>query len=258
MIICLQSYRDGTLKYLDEPTEFKPHRRTAPKLDILSHYEARGYELTWYKKIVARGSNEPYVGGCTNNLVWRSKRPKIWNRPVPYAIEVKPDSAIIGKGVPQGGTDPLMWMDRKYGVTLAHINARRGKALVIKTRSDLIANDEYMGALDRQHHSIFIHVFSEDDQITQLLEPGAPSVKRRMLAYQKLKAAGFKVYLVHDKVRTSSNLSHERLRKINSFTYATDRFNFINLTPRALFEIDSATGIRLRVSDVELAGKVSQ
>lgn len=150
---------------------------------------------------------EPYQNGDVHDIQWGNnhvyKEKGVWNAPfpVPTEIDVKKVGGVLGKGVETGsGPDPFMWMDRKYKTGLNALKAHKGLPLEINTRSDLIAHDQYIEHLDPKNHVINIHFMSDNDDINRKLEPGAPSVKRRMRAAKKLMDEGFKVNLIHNKL----------------------------------------------------------
>lgn len=193
-------------------------RMKAGNPSLLETYRAR-FGPTWNKSGVGKfiehhhthGHDEPYVGGDSANVAWRTiegdKSPKYkgkarWNDPHPFAVpadKVK-HGGTIGKGVSQGGPDPLSWMEMKYGTTKQVIQDAKDKPLTIHTRSDLIAHDDYMQHLTPGKHKIHMHLFSSNEQVNRMLEPGAPSINRRMEAAKKLRDAGHDVTLVHDRI----------------------------------------------------------
>lgn len=148
-------------------------------------------------------SDEPYHNGCAHNLKnspIMKKMPKLggWNRPMPFPSVVRDDVSEIGKNTLKGDSDPCAWMDQKYMVTLRHITKRQGRPLIINTRSDLIATDKYMSQLDKKNHviNIFIPKWLDGSDLRDL-EPGAPSLERRLKAAGKLRDAGYTVNLVY-------------------------------------------------------------
>lgn len=180
-------------------------RPPAPTLDTFERYQQRikqrfGPKLPKFlTKAWRRQWDEPYRFGCVHNIQYRDpavcKGP--WNRPMPFGMRMDPDVDEIGKDVRRGGTDPLMWMDRKHGITRDFIRRRSGKALLIHTRSDLIAHDDYLSALDRENHEVIIYITGATDPEVRVAEPGAPSNKRRLKAVEKLQAHGISVRAVY-------------------------------------------------------------
>ena len=90
-------------------------------------------------------------------------------------------------------SDSFMFIDKKYQVTqeLLKILNYYDYPYIIFTRSDLISHDEYMELLRPDLCSIQMSIASIDDAMNRLIEPGAPSAKRRLLALQKLVRNGF-------------------------------------------------------------------
>jgi len=61
----------------------------------------------------------------------------------------------------------------------------------IITHSDLIGRDDYIALLRKDLCSVQFSIPSTNDGLNKLLEPGAPSAKRRLVAAKKLSQAGF-------------------------------------------------------------------
>lgn len=140
--------------------------------------------------------SEPYMFGDTSNCLWRKQIKGSWNEPIPFPCFMDQSTSVIGKGVKDGLTDPLAWMDQKYKHSLAFIQSKHGEKLEINTRSDLIATEEYLNALDKENHSIKIYVLNSTEHLNRILQPGAPSIKRLLTAYERLKSLGFRVSLI--------------------------------------------------------------
>ena len=90
-------------------------------------------------------------------------------------------------------SDSFMWMDRKYKVTqeLLKILKFYNYPNIIFTRSDLIAHDDYIELMDANLTSIQFSICGTNEKITKTLEPGAPSIARRLTALKKLNEEGF-------------------------------------------------------------------
>jgi DNA repair photolyase len=84
-------------------------------------------------------------------------------------------------------------MDKKYGVTLELLKILRfyNYPYIIFTRSDLVADDEYMREMDPHLVSIQMPLSSMHQELTCQLEPGAPAPSKRLKALQKLAEHGF-------------------------------------------------------------------
>jgi len=148
---------------------------------------------------------------------------------------------ILGKNVSKGGTDPLMFMDRKYKLTYNIIKKHNGMQLRINTSSDLIGHDDYINILDKENHSIFIYYSTCDDAIGKLTEPGTPSFKRRLKAYRKLLDLGYNVQLVHinfSNLETSEDIN-------NSGGYNTLKIN-IKLSQPIINRMAETTGEKIK------------
>lgn len=177
--------------------------------------------IDWYEqvkeKLIARfGENQPrllrvamardwiapYRFGCFHDISYKGAkrhaaiRRSEWNRPHPFPTRVKDDVSLLGENV-ELGADPLPWVDIKYQTCLNHIRARNGRELVIRTRSDLIAEDKYVEAIDKINHRIeIILTVGVSNEVVRQFEPGAPSNKRRIEAFDKLKNLGYRVSLI--------------------------------------------------------------
>jgi len=160
-----------------------------------------GSEKAKVKKLMEKVHDEPYSGLNLHNNVWsdvETGKDLILHKNTP---DLK---GTLGKDVPKGGVDPFIWSDAKYSISKNLLLKHKGKPLTINTRSDLIAHDDYMDALDITNHKINMHILSAQDQgndlykATRHLEPGAPSLGRRLKAIKKLADAGFKVTVMVD------------------------------------------------------------
>ena len=130
---------------------------------------------------------------------------KMWNTDDPAVADIgkieKQIEKIKREGkiktVRLGGmTDCFMPMERAFGVThetIGMLNAA-GIGYLIVTKSDMVAEDEYMDILDKDMAHIQITVTTTDDELSKTYEKAVvPS--RRIKAIEKLQAAGFDVQL---------------------------------------------------------------
>jgi hypothetical protein len=190
------------------------------------------------------GSDEPYQLGDTHNVQWGVGRPMVWNRPMPIPGKVDNLFGVLGKGVPLGnGADPFMWMDHKLGVTKRLLQEHADQPLQIHTRSDLIGHDDYLKHL-KKHHVVYMHVPSMDEEVTRQIEPGAPSVSRRLTAAKKLKDHGIRVHIVHDKF-TNDDI-HPVLKQANAEVRVPGFRKIesnIKLPPEAVERVHQAMGL---------------
>lgn len=197
------------------------------------------------------GHDEPYAFGDIHNVVHGSIRHDkhhegMWNRPMPMPMRVNLEKlgGHLGKRVAQGGSDPLAWMDQKYGATKQVLDAHKNKPLKISTRSDLIGHNDYIDMLNPKKHSVEIHVFGDNEGYNRVLEPGAPSFKRRMKAAQKLRAAGIPVTIVHDKLPFKSTEAPDfnTINELKSMGFPIKE-NPLKISDKQLKNMSKVTGI---------------
>jgi hypothetical protein len=152
-----------------------------------------------------------YVGYCvqyTGSDVDRSEFPF----PVP---NYKSNATILGRGILDGKeADSFMHMDKKYQVTFKKLY----KIKVIYTRSDLVAHDDYIKHYNKNIsiNIIYSEIEKTDDAYTDFGNwSGCPSYKRRVKAYEKLKALGFKVKMLsEEQFKRKIKLSVDTLQQI--------------------------------------------
>lgn len=91
-------------------------------------------------------------------------------------------------------TDPVPWMDQKYGVTKQLIKKHQDQSipLTINTSSDLIAHDDYINAMPKDT-TVRMHLLTDNEQTNRALFPGNPSRKRQQQAVEKLRSVGVNV-----------------------------------------------------------------
>jgi hypothetical protein len=138
--------------------------------------------------------NKPFPMPADISILWRALYNAFeTNRSSKYREFFKDTTVILGLY-----SDPFMFLDRKYKITQETIEMLEhyGVSYIIRTRSDLVAHDEYMDAFTNYNcERIEIRVDRTDDQMNKLIEAGAPSSLRRLKAAQKLSKRGFKVYI---------------------------------------------------------------
>lgn len=153
-----------------------------------------------------------YIGYCTQytgNDVDRSEFPF----PCP---NYKSKSTILGLGILDGKeADSFIHMDRKYKVTMDRLS----RIKVIYTRSDLIAHDDYIELLNKNVSINIVYGKFEimDDGILskETNWGGCPSYKRRLKAFDKLKALGFKVKMLsEEQFKRKLKLSVDTMQQI--------------------------------------------
>ena len=158
---------------------------------------------------------DSYGRGCFHNCLYCYAKEqlyahKYWNEPMPFPVnlaevrkvfytvfETNKETKwrhILEKKVPLrigSMSDSFMWIDKKFGITKELLNILNFYKYphVIFTRSDLIAESEYLNLLDPKLCSVQFSISGGNDKLTKLLEPGAPSVQRRLAALSKLSEA---------------------------------------------------------------------
>ena len=159
---------------------------------------------------------DTYGRGCIHNCAYCYAKSylsirRYWNEPIPYPIDIAAIRHIFAtvfetskrnkfrwileKRVPLrigSMSDAFMWMDQKYRVTYALLNILKfyQYPYIIFTRSDLVADDDYMQAMEPRLASVQMSISSINPALTRRIEPGAPAPERRLKALQKLATHG--------------------------------------------------------------------
>lgn len=142
----------------------------------------------------------------------------LWNPLNPRVADIKKIEKQINKIEPGsivrlgGMTDCLQAVENIYKVTyqtIKFLNKRRIHYLIV-TKSDMIANNEYLEILDKELAHIQISITSTDDKIALQYEK-APRTSRRISAIEKLYKMGYDVQL-----------------RLSPFIYELIDFNIIN------------------------------
>lgn len=158
---------------------------------------------------------DSYGRGCIHNCIYCYAKDQLtthgfWNRPMPFPVDLsevrkilytvfetdKPSKwrNILSKKIPLrigSMSDSFMHMDKKYGITkelLKMLNFYEYPHIIF-TRSDLVAADEYLALLNRDLVSVQMSMSGDNEVLHKLIEPGAPSVERRLKALKRLAAA---------------------------------------------------------------------
>ena len=174
-----------------------------PLEHLVTRYSQQPQFHEKFDDVMKQTHDEPYYG-VDRHTEFRDDKAKAVKEPIPFSmpVVVKDLKGILGKGVPQGtGADPFMWMDDKYGATKSALKANHDKKLEIHTRSDLVAHDDYIELLNPQLHTVYLHLFTEDEKVARAVEPGCPSAKRRLKAAQKLIDSGIRVVIALDMLK---------------------------------------------------------
>lgn len=148
---------------------------------------------------------------------YRPKKGERWNKPCPLPADLRAIDAYLktkkGETVQLGyKSDPFQWLDMKYGNTKATLELanKYGVTLVLNTMSDLVAHDEYFELVVAGGHvvKVMMGYIGETEEESRRNSPGAPSLKRRELAIEKLEAIGAKVERVYKKRKASTKSKH--------------------------------------------------
>jgi hypothetical protein len=130
---------------------------------------------TWVEHV-----KDAFLANC---LRWHEIEPHVLDVPAaeinggfykgfrPYRFDIIPKDVC---------SDPFSWFDRKYKTTLAFLEIYQPK--VIKTRSDLIAHDQYIEALPK-----WCEITLYYDSVERQRAAGFPSRKRLQTAMDKIK-----------------------------------------------------------------------
>jgi len=159
---------------------------------------------------------DTYGRGCIHECAYCYAKDELslhgyWNNPIPFPIDVNSIRKIfytvfetdrkskwreiLEKRIPirMGSmSDSFMWSELKYGVTyeiLNILNYYRYPRLIF-TRSDLVAHDKYLSIHEKELTSIQFSICGDNKELTKQMEPGAPSVSRRLQAIRKLADEG--------------------------------------------------------------------
>jgi DNA repair photolyase len=159
---------------------------------------------------------DTYGRGCIHNCIYCYAKDQLtlrgyWNRPHPMPMdlsevrkifhtvfETNKNSkwrTILEQRVPVrigSMSDPFMLMDQKYRVSYEFLRILRyyQYPYVVFTRSDLIAHDDYLAVIDPKIAAVQFSISGNNEPMTKLIEPGAPSIKRRLKALKALSDHG--------------------------------------------------------------------
>ncbi len=201
-------YKSIELRYKDNPIRGGITMKTAFRL-VNSHSTCQqclyAFEIDTYGR------------GCIHNCLYCYAKAELtvhgyWNNPIPAPIDINEIRKIfytvfetdkksrwreiLEQRIPLrigSMSDSFMWTDKKMGITkeLLRILKFYNYPYVVFTRSDLIAEDEYIDLLDTKLAAIQFSMSSTNEALTRVIEPGAPSPKRRLKALKKLGESGF-------------------------------------------------------------------
>lgn len=202
--------------------------RTAP--DRLGHFDhmIEGIQARYgskqpdsgcvFKQPLKSNIFDSYGYGCIHNSIHQYRGGKYWNEPMPMPADLRAIETYLkkraGKVLRLGSkSDPFMWMDHKYQITksILEIANENDIQLVIHTMSDLCAHNDYAYLLKNGDHSIVMHMGFEHlkdspsealETLERLVSPGAPSMKRRQMAVNKLKDMDVDVRLEYTRLES--------------------------------------------------------
>ena len=150
---------------------------------------------------------DTYGCGCQHNCQYCYAKSlldfrKLWNPAYPSIANINRIRHTIrtklkkGEIVRLGGmTDCFQPLERDNRITLQTIKAlnEMGVGYLIVTKSDLVAEKEYLEAMDKGLAHIQVSITCTDERIRKKIEPGAPSHERRIRAVERLQEEGFDV-----------------------------------------------------------------
>jgi DNA repair photolyase len=157
---------------------------------------------------------DTYARGCLHDCSFcfaKEQAGTEWNQPYPIPIDITslwsvfqtvfetdhshPMREILEKRIPiriGGLSDGFMAIDRKFKVSLETLKlfCHYQYPFSIVTRSDLVAQDDYLKWIPPQLATVHFSISSLNERLTRQLEPGSPSPERRLQAMRKLSSAG--------------------------------------------------------------------
>ena len=184
---------------------------------------------------------DPYGRGCSHDCCYCYAKSLLdfrglWNpdSPTPARpmdIRRKIHAIEPGKVLRIGQmTDPFQPCEREQRVTysmLKQLNAHRVPYLIV-TKSDMVAEDYYIGVLDKELAHIQITITTTDDALCATYEPHAPAPSRRIKAVEKLSALGYDT-----QVRLSPFIPEfVNLDEINAIQCDKILIEFLKVSPR--------------------------
>lgn len=128
---------------------------------------------------------------------------KLWNASQPSIVNIQKVHRVITRNLHKGDivrlggmTDCLQPIEKRQRATYHTIEElnKHGVGYLIVTKSDMVADDEYMKLMDKDLAHIQITVTCTDDSFSRKYE-SAPPPSRRIKAIEKLFSSGFDVAL---------------------------------------------------------------
>ncbi len=196
-------YRDLELRYKDRPVRGGIVKSNPFKL-VNSHSTCQ--------QCLYAFEVDTYGRGCSHNCLYCYAKAELtvhgyWNNPIPVPVDLneirkvfytvfETDKKSKWRNVMEQKvplrigcmSDSFMWSDGKYKITLEFLKILNfyDYPYTIITRSDLVAHDDYLALLKKDLCSVQFSIASTNDSMNKLIEPGAPSAKRRLVALEKL------------------------------------------------------------------------
>ena len=150
---------------------------------------------------------DTYGCGCQHNCGYCYARSLLafrglWNAQLPATADIRKIRQFIAKKLQPGQvirlggmTDCFQPIEKARKLTLRTIQMlnRRGIHYLIVTKSALVAEPQYMEAMDPALAHIQVSITSSSDEVSRRLEPGAPLPQERRAAVETLAASGYDV-----------------------------------------------------------------
>ena len=126
------------------------------------------------KLMPLRGKNPHDVGGDVQRAIAME---------IPMRLGIRFEDFLVQEG------------NKGISLHLLRYLSQHSYPVMINTKSDLVAREEYLEALSTNKGKAAVHVtiISNNDKLLKKLEPGAPHFARRLEACRKLEAAGVRV-----------------------------------------------------------------
>lgn len=150
---------------------------------------------------------DTYGRGCQHNCQFCYAKSLLefrgmWNPAMPAIANINKIRHTVrtkvrpGEIVRLGGmTDCFQPLERDNRITYRTIEAlnQMGTGYLIVTKNALVADDDYIGVMDRHLAHIQVSITQTDDDLCRKIEPGASLPQERIAAVEKLQALGFDV-----------------------------------------------------------------
>lgn len=163
----------------------------------------------------------PYTG-CGHGCIYCYARPYIrnFNRPRPkesLIVRVLKDLDRLPKGAlisMSESSDPYTPPEVVHGLTrrVLKVILERGFRVLIVTKSDLVTRDKDL--LSKYPTAVSITITTPKDEVARIIEPGAPSPSRRLMAVKELSDAGIPVTVRVDPIIPGVNDSPDELEEL--------------------------------------------